>query len=147
MRKGIFIMNASTLRANARETLRRRWLKAALVVLVFAIICILLILLMTIPAFGFLIGIILFAPLSYGLTATFIKIKRNEDFTYTTFLSEGFANFKKVWRSYSSHYLKTITMDYTFYINTNAAYLCSSCFVACNTKFNIKCNINCRFLF
>ncbi len=91
-------MNASTLRANARETLKGRWGKAAIIILISVLTIFLLALLLIVPIIGFLAVIILSAPLSYGFVATFIKFKRNEEFTYTTFLSEGFDNFKKVWR-------------------------------------------------
>lgn len=87
---------ASQIRANARETLRGRWGKAALVILVALLMTFLLGLLNVIPVLGGLIVTVLGLPFSYGLTVTFIKFKRNEYFTYTTFLSEGFANFKKL---------------------------------------------------
>ena len=90
-------MNASTLRANARQTLQGRWVKAAIVVLVSTLVSFLLSFLNAIPLIGGVAVMLISIPLSYGLVATFMKFRRNEDFTYTTFLSEGFANFKKVW--------------------------------------------------
>lgn len=90
-------MNASTLRANARQTLQGRWGKAALVVLAYFAVAFLLNFLNVIPLIGGLAIMLVSVPMSYGMVATFMKFKRNEDFTYTTFLSEGFANFKKVW--------------------------------------------------
>lgn len=97
MKGGFFMMLASQIRANARESLKGRWGKAALVTLVFAIISYLLSLLNFIPLIGGLAVSVISVPLSYGLIVTFIKFKRNESFTYTTFLSQGFENFGKVW--------------------------------------------------
>lgn len=91
------MMLASQIRANARESLQNKWGKAALITLVFMVISFLLNFLNIIPLIGGLVVTVISVPLSYGLVATFIKLKRNENVTYTTFLSEGFANFGKVW--------------------------------------------------
>lgn len=91
------MMLASQIRANARESLQNKWGKAALITLVFMVISFLLSFLNIIPLIGGLVVTVISVPLSYGLVATFIKLKRNENVTYTTFLSEGFANFGKVW--------------------------------------------------
>lgn len=91
------MMLASQIRANARESLQNKWGKAALISLVFMVASFFLSLLTIIPMIGGLAVTVISVPLSYGLVATFIKLKRNEDVTYTTFLSEGFANFGKVW--------------------------------------------------
>lgn len=91
------MMLASQIRANARQSLQKKWGKAALISLVFMVITFLLSLLNIIPVIGGLVVAIISVPLSYGLVVTFIKLKRNEDITYTTFLSQGFENFGKVW--------------------------------------------------
>ena len=95
------MMLASQIRANARESLQSKWGKAALITLVFMVISFLLNFLNIIPLIGGLVVTVISVPLSYGLVATFIKLKRNENVTYTTFLSEGFANFGKVWSGYT----------------------------------------------
>lgn len=47
-------------------------------------------------------------PLSFGIIASFIKISRNEDVSFTDFIKIGFKNMKGVWRTYGRTLLKII---------------------------------------
>lgn len=108
------MMLASQVRANARQSLQGKWGKAALISLVFMVISFLLSLLNVIPIIGGLAVTVISVPLAYGLVAAFMKLKRSEEVSYTTFLSEGFANFRKSMVSYTLDSIKVITLDYSF---------------------------------
>lgn len=102
-------MTSSELRAHARESLRGKWGKAALITLVYLVIN---------WGIGFVLGFIPFVggllvtivslPISYGLLVTFLKLKRNEEVSYADFLSLGFSNFKNVWLVFGNMILKLI---------------------------------------
>lgn len=102
-------MTSSDLRKNARESLSGKWGKAALTTLIFVVIN---------WAIGFVLGFIPFIggilvtiislPISYGLLVTFMKLKRNEEVSFTDFLNLGFSSFGKVWGVFGNMILKLI---------------------------------------
>lgn len=102
-------MTSSDLRKNARESLSGKWGKAALITLIFVVIN---------WAIGFVLGFIPFIggilvtiislPISYGLLVTFMKLKRNEEVSFTDFLNLGFSSFGKVWGVFGNMILKLI---------------------------------------
>lgn len=102
-------MTSSELRANARESLKGKWGKAALITLVYVIInWAISFILGFIPFIGGILATIISLPISFGLLVTFMKLKRNEEVTYTDFLSLGFSNFGKVWSVFGNMLLKLI---------------------------------------
>ena len=91
-------MDSSLIRATARESLRNKWGKAALLTFIYAIIIYLIYLACRfIPLVGTIGYTVVSVPLTYGLVACFIKLKRNEDFGYLDFLTIGFSSFGKIW--------------------------------------------------
>lgn len=102
-------MTSSQLRANAREALKGKWGKVALLTLVYSLIVgIASWFLNLVPVIGSIAVFVLTLPVAYGLLVSFIKIKRNEDVSYTQFLTDGFQNFGKVWSVFGNTILKMI---------------------------------------
>lgn len=102
-------MTSSTLRANAREALKGKWGKFALITLVYiAINWLITFVLNFIPGIGGIISIVISLPLSYGLLVSFIKLKRNEEVGCIDFFSLGFSDFGKVWAVFGNMLLKLL---------------------------------------
>lgn len=97
-------MPPSEIRKEAREALKGKWGKAALITLAFLAISMLM---------GFIQGfleegsvfyyvldavyLLLNIPLSFGLIISFINLKRNENVSAFAFFKEGFSRFGKSW--------------------------------------------------
>lgn len=102
-------MVASQIRANARESLKGKWGKAALLTLTYAIITFVIEFVCAfIPAVGSIIFSIISVPISYGLIVSFMKLKRGEEVGYVDFLSTGFSSFGRVWGVVGNNVLKLI---------------------------------------
>ena len=102
-------MTASEIRANARKALDGKWGKGVLLTLVFFIIeFAITFILNLIPVVGAIASVIISMPMSYGLLACLMKLKRGEEFGYTDFLSLGFSSFGKVWAVFGNMILKMI---------------------------------------
>lgn len=102
-------MTSSDLRKSAREALNGKWGKAALITLVYTIITFVIsFVLNLIPFVGSIALFVISVPLSYGILVSFMKLKRNEEVTYTDFLSFGFSSFTKVWAVFGNMVLKLI---------------------------------------
>lgn len=106
-------MVASQLRANARESLQGKWGKAALLTLCYLLITFVInfvlgFILGFIPVIGRLISLVISLPLSFGFLVSFMKLKRDEEVTYTDFLNTGFSNFGKVWGIFGNTLLKMV---------------------------------------
>ena len=102
-------MISSQIRANARQALTGKWGKGALLVLCFGVISFgISFILNLIPLIGSIASAIISLPLSFGFTATFMKLKRGEDVRYTEFLDIGFSNFGKTWGVCGNIILKMI---------------------------------------
>ena len=102
-------MVASELRAKARESLQGKWGKAALLALCYGLITFVInFVIGLIPIIGGLITFVISLPISFGILVSFIKLKRDEDVTYTDFLNIGFSNFGKVWGVFGNMVLKMI---------------------------------------
>ncbi len=90
-------MVASEIRAEARSSLSGKWGKVALLIFIYAIISyVISFILAFIPIVGNIAIYIMNIIMSYGLTVSCIKIRRNEDVAYTDFLSIGFSSFTKI---------------------------------------------------
>ena len=102
-------MVSSQLRADAREALKGKWGKAALITLIYAIITFAIsFVLKFIPVVGPIADFVIALPISYGLLVSFMKLKRGEEVSYTDFLTIGFSNFGKVWTVFGNMVLKMI---------------------------------------
>lgn len=102
-------MVASEIRANARKSLTGKWGKAALLTLVYVLITIVLNFVCNlIPMIGGIILFVIFTPISFGLIVSFMKLKRDEEVSYTDFLNIGFSSFAKVWGVFGNTLLKMI---------------------------------------
>ena len=102
-------MTSSQLRTSAREALKGKWGKAALLTLVYFLITFVIsFVLRLIPFVGSLLEIIITLPLSYGFLVTFMKLKREEEVSYTDFITSGFNAFGKVWAVLGNTILKLI---------------------------------------
>lgn len=102
-------MVASELRANARESLQGKWGKAALLTLCYGLITFVInFVLAFIPVIGSLVAFVISLPISFGILVSFMKLKRDEEVTYTDFLNTGFSNFGKVWGVFGNMLLKMI---------------------------------------
>ena len=102
-------MTSSELRLEARKSLTGKWGKAALLMLVYALITFTIgFVLNLIPTVGRLISFVIDLPISYGLIVSLIKLKRGEEISYTGFLNDGFNSFKQVWIVFGNMLLKLI---------------------------------------
>ncbi len=102
-------MVSSELRAEARTSLKGKWSKAALLTLCYGVIMFVIEwLLAFIPVVGPIVSLVISLPISFGILVTFMKLRRNEDVSYTDFLSTGFSNFGKVWSVFGNMVLKMI---------------------------------------
>lgn len=100
---------ASEIRANAREALRGKWGKAALLTLTYAIIVFVInFVCRLIPIVGGLLLLVISTPISFGLIVSFMRLKRGEEVGYTDFLNSGFTSFSKVWGVVGNTVLKMI---------------------------------------
>lgn len=104
-----FMVVSSELRANAREALRGKWGKAALLTLFYGLVTFAITFLLNlVPIVGPIVQLIINLPISFGFLVTFMKLRRDEDVAYTDFLSIGFSYFGKVWGVFGNMLLKMI---------------------------------------
>lgn len=102
-------MTSSQLRTSAREALKGKWGKAALITLIYIIVTYVIgFVLAFIPVFGRIALWVVSLPLSYGILVTFIKLKRGEEVSYIDFFNFGFSQFSKVWSVFGNMVLKLI---------------------------------------
>ncbi len=97
-------MIPSEIRKEAREALKGNWRKAAYIILAYFLVTLLISCVMS--AFEnnkvvywilYIIEVAILTPISFGLTISFIKLKRGEDTTSFSFIKEGFSRFTKSW--------------------------------------------------
>lgn len=102
-------MVASQIRANARQSLTGKWGKAVLMILAYMLIVwVISFVCGLIPGIGPIVLFVISTPISYGLIASFMKLKRGEEVGYVEFLSNGFSAFGKVWAVVGNTILKMI---------------------------------------
>ena len=108
-------MPPSEIRREARESLKGKWRKAASIAFAFLAISFLV---------GFVQGLVgegtltynliqiaflvINIPLSFGLLATLMKLKRNEDVSTFDFFKEGFSRFGKSWGIWFHTFIRLI---------------------------------------
>jgi len=86
-------MLASDIKKEARNALRGKWGTAICIILVSLALSYIGNLVTKLSVFYLIIDI----PLTFGLTASFIKLKRDKKVSTSDFLKDGFANFCKSW--------------------------------------------------
>lgn len=92
-------MLASETRRLARQALSGKWGKAALLTLVYLLIVwVLSFVLNLIPVIGSIAQIVIEIPIGFGFISTLMKLKRNEEVSYTGFLTDGFNSFASSWK-------------------------------------------------
>lgn len=102
-------MTTSEIKIKAREALKGKWGKAALITLVYGIISYIISLVLGfIPVVGSLVSLVITLPISYGIIAVFMKFKRGEEVGYVDFFTLGFQSFGKVWGVCGNILLKMI---------------------------------------
>lgn len=109
-------MLASQIREKARNALSGKWGNAALLTLSYVVILFLIewvagLISGIIPFLGFLISIALLViniPISFGLVAIFMKLKRNEQVGYADFLTIAFSNIGNAWKVAGNIILKIL---------------------------------------
>lgn len=102
------MLSASEIRKQARTNLQGKWSTAVLVSLIyiaisFAISCAS----NFVPFIGIAL-LIITVPLQYGLIYSFMKIYRNEEYSYGDLFTSAFNNFAKVWKVVGNQLLKLI---------------------------------------
>lgn len=97
-------MVATNIRKEARESLKGKWLKAAVMLFIEAVIIAIIGVIegaikdnSIIKPIISIIEIIIQVPLALGLVYAFIKLKRNEEVNYFDFIKIGFENFSRSW--------------------------------------------------
>ncbi len=102
-------MVSSDIRKEARNSLKGKWGKGALITLVYAIITyVLQWILNLVPIAGPIVLLVIEVPIAYGIVASFMKLKRGEDVSVVDFLTEGFSKFGKAWGVIGNIVLKLI---------------------------------------
>lgn len=102
-------MTLTEMRSEARKSLAGKWGKAAILMLVYALITsVISFVLGLIPFVGSIIQLVINLPITYGFLVCMIKLKRGEEVSYTEFLNNGFGSFKKVWIVLGNTILKLI---------------------------------------
>lgn len=98
------MMTSADIRSQAREDLQGKWVKGVLISLLFAVFEILLSLISTllslIPVINIIASIGIYAisiPITFGLTVSFIKLKRGEDVAIYEFILIGYNYFIRAW--------------------------------------------------
>lgn len=97
-------MVPSELRAEARKALKENWGKGALITLAYLLINFLISFILSSCENNSLLytllsiaEIVVATPLAFGLTISFLRLKRNEETSSFGFLSDGFSRFSKSW--------------------------------------------------
>lgn len=102
-------MKANELRASARESLKGKWGKAALLTLVYMILVFIIsFLLGLIPVIGQIVNTVISPALTFGFLVSLIKLSRGENPTNIEFLSNGFNSLGKLWKIVFRTFLKLL---------------------------------------
>ncbi len=91
-------MTASQIRKQARQNLANKWGKAVIQVLIYFVISLIITKILSyFPSIGRIVSLFISVPLSYGLLISIFKIIDDKNISYIDFITDGFANFGKVW--------------------------------------------------
>lgn len=112
-------MNSKELKSEAREKLKNKWSKIFSISLFYTIITIIVNYIAESIGSAFLtvdlvssllnlIGLIFLLPLSFGITASIIKLMRDENISVTDFINIGFQNISNTWKVILNMFLKLL---------------------------------------
>ena len=102
-------MKSSELKAQARETLKGKWMRAVVLTIIYTLVTIILSYVLTLLGLvGSIINTIISPAISFGILVSYIKISRNEETTYFSFLEDGFSLLGKLWGIVGHTLLKMI---------------------------------------
>lgn len=102
------MLSASEIKKQAKANLQGKWSTAILVSLIFMAISFAISFASNFVPFIGLALVIVTIPLQYGLIYSFIKIYRNEEYSYGDLFTSSFNNFSKVWKVVGNQLLKLI---------------------------------------
>lgn len=102
------MMTSSELRASARNNLSGKWGEAIVIALIYSGITSVISLISQFIPFASLLLMVVTVPFAYGLSISFLKLKRNDNFSYGDIFTEAFKNFTKIWAVVGNQLLKLI---------------------------------------
>lgn len=102
------MMTSSELRTEARNNLSNKWGEAILVALIYFAVTIALNMISQFIPGASLLLLIVNVPFGYGVIVSFLKLKRNDNFSYGDIFTEAFKNFVKIWAVVGNQLLKLI---------------------------------------
>ncbi len=102
------MLSASEIRKQARTNLQGKWSTAILISLIYIAISFAISSASNFVPFLGLALVIVTVPLQYGLIYSFIKIYRNEEYSYGDLFTSAFNNFAMVWKVVGNQLLKLI---------------------------------------
>lgn len=109
------MMTATEIRKDARNHLKNKWGKGALIILCYFLIEFAINMVSSLTEefaiLNLLISIatlVISVPLSYGIIISFMKLKRDEEIKAFDFLTLGFSSFSKAWKVAFSMFIKLI---------------------------------------
>ena len=89
--------NSSELREEARNNLSDKWGSAVLVALIYFGVSFAINMIGSFIPFSSILLLVITIPFSFGITISFLKLKRNDNFSYGSIFTETFNNFTKIW--------------------------------------------------
>lgn len=102
------MLSSSEIRKQARANLQGKWSTAVLISLIYMAISFAISFASNFVPFLGLALLIVTVPLQYGLIYSFMKIYRNEEYSYGDLFTSAFNNFAKVWKVVGNQLLKLI---------------------------------------
>lgn len=102
------MLSASEIRKQARTNLQGKWSTAIVISLIYIAISFAISFASNLVPFIGIALLIITVPLQYGLIYSFIKIYRNEEYSYGDLFTSAFNNFAKVWKVVGNQLLKLI---------------------------------------
>lgn len=100
--------NSSELREEARNNLSDKWGEAILVALIYFGLTFAINMIGSFIPFSSVLLLVVTIPLSFGLSISFLKLKRNDNFSYGSIFTETFNNYAKIWSIFGNMCLKLI---------------------------------------
>lgn len=102
------MLSSSEIRKQARANLQGKWSTAVLLSLIYIAISFVISFASNFVPFLGIALLIVTVPLQYGLIYSFIKIYRNEEYSYGDLFTSAFNNFANVWKVVGNQLLKLI---------------------------------------
>lgn len=102
------MLSASEIRKQARTNLQGKWSSVIVIALIYMAITFAISLASNFIPFLSIAILIITVPLQYGLIYSFIKIYRNEEYSYGDLFTSAFNNFAMIWKVVGNQLLKLI---------------------------------------